>query len=99
MDAVLINTFRVPAGREEEFIAAWSEADALLRANDGYTSTILHQALAPDAGHTFVNVAQLGSVDAWRAAVSTAEFSAIARRMAEFSPSPALYRVVVAHGA
>lgn len=99
MNAVLINTFEVPAGREEEFMAAWSEADALLRANHGYTSTALHRALAPDARHTFVNVAELDSVEAWQATISTPAFGAIARRMAEFSPSPALYRVAVMHEA
>ena len=46
---VLINLFEVPAGAEEDFIAAWERAREFLQAQPGYIATRLHESLRPDA--------------------------------------------------
>jgi heme-degrading monooxygenase HmoA len=97
--AVLINCFEVPADRAEEFLDLWGQANDLLRDAGGYRSTRLHQALAPDARFSFVNVAELDSVETWRSVITGAEFQALSARMADFHPTPALYRVAVADDA
>jgi heme-degrading monooxygenase HmoA len=42
---VLINLFEVPAGADEEFIAAWERVRDFLQLQDGYRSTELHRSL------------------------------------------------------
>ena len=59
----------------------------------------MHRAVTPDPRFRFVNVAQLESVDAWRAVVNEPEFRAISAKMAAFHPTPALYTVAVEHHA
>ena len=95
--ATLINLFRVPPEREEEFLRLWEQADELLRAASGYTSTRLHRALQPDAQYRFINVAELHSVDDWRAVITSPEFTALAAKMSEFQPTPGLYAVARQH--
>lgn len=95
--ATLINLFQVPAGREEEFLRLWEEADELLRASSGYAATRLHRAVQPEAKYQFVNVAVLSSVEDWRAVITRPDFTALAARMAEFQPAPGLYSVVREH--
>ncbi len=82
---------------DERFLQLWREADDLLRRRGGYRTTRLHRALGPQARFRYVNVAELDSVQAWQAAVGSPEFAAIAARMADFSPTPGLYTVEIAH--
>ena len=95
--ATLINCFEVAPEQDQRFLELWRQADDLLRSRGGYRTTRLHRALGPQARFRYVNVAELESVEAWQAAVSTPEFAAIAARMSGFSPSPGLYTVEVAH--
>jgi hypothetical protein len=95
--ATLINCFEVPAGREGDFLRLRERADECLRHAGGYRSTRLHQALTPTGRYQFVNVAELDSVEAWQSVVGGDEFRGVAAQMAEFHPSPALYRVVRSH--
>jgi hypothetical protein len=83
--------------QDERFLQLWHQADDLLRSRGGYRTTRLHRALGPQARFRYVNVAELDSVEAWLSAVSSPEFAAIAAQMADFSPSPGLYTVEVAH--
>jgi heme-degrading monooxygenase HmoA len=98
-ETVLINVFEVAPEREDEFLRLWSEADRLLNERSGYKSTKLHRAVTPDARFRYINVAELRSVDSWRAAISSPEFAAIGAQMAQFQPNPALYAVAVHHEA
>jgi hypothetical protein len=91
---VLINAFRVPAEREVEFLRLWEAADAILRREKCYLTTRLHRAWSAEAAFSFVNVAELASVERWRSVLAGAEFQAIARQMAEFRSIPAVYDVV-----
>jgi heme-degrading monooxygenase HmoA len=95
--AILINCFEVAPEQDQRFLQLWRQADDLLRHRGGYRTTRLHRALGPQARFRYVNVAELDSVEAWQSAVGSPEFAAIAARMADFSPSPGLYTVEVAH--
>ena len=95
--ATLINVFDVAAGREEEFLSLWEDADRLLRSRGGYIVTRLHRALMPDTRFRFVNVAELDSVEQWREVIGSAEFRALAEQMPDFQRSPGLYQVVREH--
>jgi antibiotic biosynthesis monooxygenase (ABM) superfamily enzyme len=96
--AILINCFQVPAEREEEFLKLWHEADALLRTRGGYLTTRLHKALQPDSRYQYINIAELDSVETWKAAITSPEFTAITAQMAGFHPVPGVYTVTVSHG-
>ncbi len=95
--ATLINVFQVPPERDEEFLRLWEQANEMLQAASGYASTRLHRALQPDARYRFINVAELDSVEDWRAVVTSPEFVELSARMAEFQPAPALFTVVREH--
>src|SRR6476661_5847340 len=41
---VLIEPFEVPAGRDDEFLAAWETTHAILAGRPGYLGTRLHRA-------------------------------------------------------
>ncbi len=94
-NTTLINWFQVPAGREDEFLQLWHEADELLNRRGGYLTTRLHKALQPGGQFQYVNVAELDSVERWQEVISSPEFAAIAARMADFHPVPGLFAVVV----
>ena len=97
--ATLINCFQVPAEREAEFLTLWHQADALLRSRGGYLTTWLPKALQPDSRYQYINIAELDSVETWKAAAITSpEFTAVTAEMAEFHPAPGLYTVTVSHG-
>ncbi len=96
--ATLINCFEVTPDQDQHFLELWRQADDLLRSRSGYRTTRLHKALGAQAQFRYVNVAELDSVETWQSAIRSPEFAAIAARMADFSPSPGLYTVEVAHG-
>lgn len=63
-----VNCFTVPAGREDEFLAAWTEVNTYMKDKPGYVDHALHRSIDPAAAFRFVNVAHWESADAWRAA-------------------------------
>ena len=65
---VLVNCFKVPAGREEEFFAMWEQVNSYMRRKPGYLAHKLHRSLAPDAPYRFINVAQWQSIEDFNAA-------------------------------
>jgi heme-degrading monooxygenase HmoA len=93
----LINSFVVPAGREEAFQALWSATSSYFRAQPGYLSLRLHRAISPDAHYRFVNVARWSSLALFRSAHDTDEFRQLVAQTEwrEFPSSPSLYEVVV----
>jgi heme-degrading monooxygenase HmoA len=92
---ILINSFEVPAGREDEFFRLWEQVNAYMRTKPGYLGHKLHRALAPDAPFRFVNVAQWASVEHFQAA-HDARFHELVGQPAwsAFQPHPALYEVI-----
>jgi len=92
----LINSFRVPAGRDEEFFAMWKQVNTYMRSKPGYIGHKLHRSLEPDASYRFVNVAQWESKahfdaahdDGFRALVTQPGWATFP------PPHPALYEVV-----
>ena len=91
---VLINSFEVPAGDAEKFIAAWEQTRDYLQTQPGYIDTALHQALASDAEFQFVNVARWRSAEEFSAAIGSPGMREAATGLAGYRPHPALYRVV-----
>ncbi|MBV9450398.1 MAG: antibiotic biosynthesis monooxygenase [Streptosporangiaceae bacterium] len=91
---VLINLFEVPAADAEQFIAEWEKARDYLETQPGYVDTVLHQALAPEAGFQFVNVARWSSPEEFAAAIRSPGFQQTSAGMARYGAHPALYRVV-----
>jgi heme-degrading monooxygenase HmoA len=93
---VLINPFEVPAEADEPFIRGWERARDFLATRGGFTATALHRALRGDVDFRFVNVAGVGSVDTWRAAIADPDFPGGAMA---FTAHPGLYEVVHEDGA
>ena len=91
---VLINPFEVPADApEDEFLRGWEKGAQYLRAQPGFVSATLHQAVAADARFRFINVAEWRSPGDFAAAVSSQGFHEVTRD--NRAPNyPALYTVV-----
>jgi heme-degrading monooxygenase HmoA len=94
----LINSFAVPEGRDDAFLAIWSRTSAYFRAQPGFVSLRLHRAVSPDAAYRFVNVAVWATAKEFGAAHATDEFRSVVGQPAwrEFPSSPALYEVAAA---
>ena len=91
--AILINVFEVPEGRDEEFLAGWEEAKRFMERQPGYVSTALHRSLDPAARFRYVNVAVWESPEHFSAALHHPEFVA-AREQVRFAHYPSVYTVV-----
>lgn len=91
----LINSFRVPAGREDAFIALWREVNRYMSAKPGYLRHRLHRAQSADAPYAFVNIADWTTRAEFDAAHDDG-FLALVRRpeWREFASVPALFDVV-----
>jgi heme oxygenase (mycobilin-producing) len=90
---VLINTFSVPHGMEEEFIQLWSKTAENLRQNAScFIDTKLHRSIDPNVKFQFVNIAHWESTEAWQSAMTTFE---IYERKLPIEVNPALYNVAV----
>src|SRR4051794_38657588 len=92
----LINAFEVPPVADEPFIAGWERARDFLAGRDGFSATALHRAWRADAAFRFVNVARVGSPEAWRQAIADPEFPG---GEMPFAAHPGLYEVVHEDGA
>jgi heme-degrading monooxygenase HmoA len=73
MSVTLINIFEVPAGDEDEFIAAWEATRDYLKTYPAHIETALHQSLH-DTQFRFVNIAHWTSEDEFNAAVGSQGF-------------------------
>ncbi len=91
--AVLINVFEVPDGRDEEFLTGWEEGKRFMEQQPGYVSTALHRSLDPDARFRYINVAVWESADHFRAALGHPDFAAYRERV-PFAHYPPVYEVV-----
>jgi heme-degrading monooxygenase HmoA len=73
MSVTLINIFEVPAGDEDQFIAAWEKTRDYLKTFPAHIETALHQSLH-DTQFRFVNIAHWTSEDEFNAAVGSQGF-------------------------
>jgi heme-degrading monooxygenase HmoA len=96
---VLMNRFAVPEGRDDAFVALWTETSEYFRAQPGFVSLKLHRAVSVDAEHRYVNVAVWESAAHYAAPHQTDEFRRLVSQQAwrEFPSSPTLYEVVLEH--
>ena len=92
MSVTLINIFEVPAGDEDEFIAAWEKTRDYLKTFPALIETALHQSLH-DTQFRFVNIAHWTSEDEFNAAVGSEGFFEAAAEL-RWPFHPALYQVV-----
>lgn len=93
-DVTLINVFEVPAGQRDVTVAAWEKARDFLSQEPGYISTALHEAIAPDARFTLINVARWESPEAYAAATQRMREAGVFPRIDGLGVNPALYRVI-----
>ena len=91
---ILINSFEVPEGQDETFLARWGEAAEYMRRQDGFISTKLHASLNPQVRFRFVNVAEWRSPAHFQRAIGTEEFARISERM-PYAHFPSVYQVIV----
>jgi len=91
---ILINAFEVPADQASHFIAAWEKSRDFMQSQPGYVDTALHQAVTPDAGFHFVNVARWQTAEAFRAAIKSPGFGESTAGLAGYRSHPGLYRIV-----
>jgi heme-degrading monooxygenase HmoA len=91
----LINSFEVPAGREDQFLQFWKQVNAYMQKKPGYIGHKLHRAIAPEAPYRFVNVARWSSLAQYQAA-HDAGFRELVSDPAgsAFTPHPFVYEVV-----
>jgi heme-degrading monooxygenase HmoA len=91
----LINSFEVPAGREDQFLQFWKQVNAYMQKKPGYLGHKLHRAITPDAPFRFVNVARWASMAHFQEA-HDAGFRELADRPegSGFQPHPILFEVV-----
>lgn len=90
-----VNCFEVPAGREDQFFALWSEVNAYMAAKPGYVSHRLHRSLDPDAHFRFVNYAEWETSEQWRAAHDEGFRQLLGQpEWADFTSTHALYEVI-----
>ncbi len=91
--AVLINVFEVPEGRDDEFLAEWAQGKQWMERQPGYVSTALHRSLDPRARFRYVNVAVWERAEDFQAALEHPEFAAYRERVA-FAHYPSVYTIV-----
>jgi heme-degrading monooxygenase HmoA len=96
----LINSFRVPEGRDLEFHALWERTSRYFTRQPGFRSLRLHRAVSGDAAYRWVNVATWDSQADFRAAHATDEFREVvtAEGWSEFPSTPVLFEVVTEVG-
>lgn len=96
----LINSFLVPAARDEAFQELWTRTSHYFSDQPGFRSLRLHRAVSDDTAYRWVNVATWESEAAFRAAHATAEFRAVVTALGweEFPSTPALFEVVTEVG-
>src|SRR6185312_15319243 len=73
----LINSFRVPVERDDDFHALWETTSHYFTRQPGFVSLRLHRAVSDDATYRWVNVARWDSEGAFCAAHATEEFRAV----------------------
>ena len=94
-NVIVINSFEVPKGKEEQALAMWDKFAEYFRRQPGYISSKLHRALNPDARFHLVTVAEWASADRFLAALENPELQAIAKGSKDSFPSyPGLYEII-----
>lgn len=90
---VLINTFEVPEGSDNEFLVGWEAAKNFMEQQKGYLGTTLHRSVDPKARFRFVNVAEWESPQDFAAALAHPDFVELHENI-PFPHYPSLYEVM-----
>ncbi len=87
MDTVtLLQPFRVPAGREDEFLESWDEAAEFLRRRAGFVGARLERAISRGEPSRFVAVTEWRTVRDFLSAAVAAEAHHVAYRFSQDAP-------------
>ena len=90
-----VNLFKVPAGREDQFLALFQEVNTYMRGKAGYRGHRMCRSLAPDATYRFVNLVDWQSPEHFRNAHDEGFRALVSRpEWAPFPSAPALYEIV-----
>ena len=92
-NAVLINVFEVPVGKDEEFLQGWAAARDVMQRQPGYISTRLHRSLDPTARFRFINVAEWATPADFQAAIAQPDMVKL-RQATPFAHYPSVYEVI-----
>jgi heme-degrading monooxygenase HmoA len=57
MAVTLINVFRSPVGKEDEFVTWWHDVKANITKRPGFISGMFHKSLKPESRYNFINIA------------------------------------------
>jgi antibiotic biosynthesis monooxygenase (ABM) superfamily enzyme len=57
MAVTLINVFRSPVGKEDEFVTWWHDVKANITKRPGFISGMFHESLKPESRYNFINIA------------------------------------------
>jgi heme oxygenase (mycobilin-producing) len=91
--AILINVFEVPEGRDDEFLMGWEKAKQFMEQQPGYISTALHRSLDRAARFRHINIALWEKPEDFQAALNHPVFVAL-RNATPFAHYPSLYTVI-----
>lgn len=91
---VLINTFEVAKGEDENVLSAWKAARDFLATQKGYINTRLHKNINPEGKFLYINVAEWESPAAFQAATQNMQKS-LGNNMPKGTVyTPGLFKVV-----
>ena len=93
-EIVFINSFVVPAGRDEAFLKLWTQIDTYMCGKPGFRWRRLHRSLDPTARLRYVNVAGWDSAEQFDDAHDAVFVDLQAQPgWAEFPAAPSLYTI------
>jgi heme-degrading monooxygenase HmoA len=96
---IVINTFSVPAGREDLFLARWKVGVGVMAAQPGFIQGQMFRAMDESAELSFVNIVKWASGEALAQARKNPEWRASVQRMMDevgVRPHPGLYQAELA---
>lgn len=93
-ECIAIVAYEVLHEDRQRFLDSWERANAILKAQPGFVSTALHQAVSANPDFRFVNVSTWETDDAFRAATQDPGFQTAAGRLNPYPIHAAAYEVI-----
>ncbi len=86
--------YEVAVEDSERFLSAWKMANEFIKAQAGFLSTRLHQAVSASPEFRFVNVSGWESADAFRNATQSDGFRTASARLDAYPVHASVYQVL-----
>ena len=90
----VIVAYEVNSEDVHRFLTAWEKANKYLKAQSGFVSTELRQAVSANPPFRFINIAKWGSDDAFRTATQSIGFHEASGQLAPYPVYASVYEVV-----